>query len=201
MTSSRRAFRCLLASCLLALAAGCPKKEKAEDKPPEGGGGSGGGEQRKVDLETPRPAEVSGTIKLADGKPLPAGWIAFHGRDPADTVRVPVDQGKFKAQGVPSGDKVLVTVDVTSVEVRMQVLVERVMEAMQRASLMKQAGKDASELNKRVDQMKGELARLGQMHKALKAIRVDSKYAQPEKTTLSAKIAPGAQTIELSLAP
>jgi hypothetical protein len=175
----------LLGACLAAaLAAGC------RNKSPYGGGPDG-----------PAYGEVNGTIKLADGRPLPGGWIAFHGPEPGDVVVAPVDRGRFKAVGVPVGDKVLVTVDVTTVGARARALAERHQEALERADLMKRSGWPPEKLPPRAEEVKADLDWIRGMESALKGARVDEKYARRETTPLSVAIKGGPQTVELSLSP
>src|SRR6266849_5171547 len=94
--------RCLLLTLACALVVvGCSGKKDDKDGGPSG---------------EPKPTgEVSGTVTLADGKPLPAGWIAFHGQDASEAAMAPIDGGKFLAKGVPVGDSIRVTVDVDSI--------------------------------------------------------------------------------------
>jgi hypothetical protein len=182
-----RVLPCLLAACLAAaLAAGCRKKAPG----PDGGGPSG-----------PSRGEVTGTIKLADGTPLPGGWIAFHGPEAGDVVVAPVDRGQFKAVSVPVGDRVLVTVDVTTVGARARALEQRHQEAVERADLMKRAGRPPEDVSKRAEELKADLDALREMEKALKGARVDEKFARRETTTLSVAIKGGPQTVELALTP
>src|SRR5947209_20249742 len=85
------------------------------------GAGPGAGADEKEKSPT---GAVSGKVTL-DGKPLPAGWVTFHGSSPKDTVRVNIDGGKYAAKAVPVGTDLRVTVDVDGVRQLAEALRER----------------------------------------------------------------------------
>jgi hypothetical protein len=181
----------LALACWLAIAmvGGCSGKKDDKDKD---GGGPG-------DDSKPT-AEVSGTVTLPDGKPLPAGWIAFHGKDAAEAAMAPIDGGQFLARGVPVGGSIRVTVDVDLINADAVALDQQILEMMVRTSLMKGAGKADADLDKRMEDMKDRRKKLGELQKALKGITVDRKFALPETTPLTnQKISSGAQKIDIKL--
>jgi hypothetical protein len=172
----------LLALAAGLLPAGC--SSKGDDK--DGGGSSG-----------PQTAEVSGTVTLPDGKPLPAGWIAFHGRAATETTLAPIDNGKFTAKGVPPGP-VRVTIDVTSIADQAQDVELRLREAQTRAGLMKQAG-STQDMSARIAELQEQKTKLDALRKALQGVKVDEKYLQAETTPLAYTIAGPSQTISVTL--
>jgi hypothetical protein len=180
-----RTHRNLLLVAWLAVAlaaAGCG----GSDQGPAGSGGTG---------------EVSGTILFADGKQLPGGWIAFHGPDASAVVLVPVDAGKFSARQVPAGEEIAVTVDIDGAAAKAAALDERIREAVERSALMKQAGKDNTQLQKQIEEMQTQAKRLHEMEKALKGLPVNKKYTQRQTTPLKVRVVEGSQTIDFKLEP
>src|SRR5262245_64452272 len=109
MRADRRQICTMLAALFMGLCVvvtGCGKDKGGDGK--ENNGDDGPAAKRSAD--------VSGTVKLSDGKPLAVGLIAFHGKDASENAIALVEDGKFTARGVPVGDEVRVTVDVASLE-------------------------------------------------------------------------------------
>jgi hypothetical protein len=143
--------------------------------------------------------EVRGTVKLSDGKPLPAGWVVFHG--PGDrTVRVNIDGGKFLARSVSVGENVSVTIDVEGVRVLAADLRQQLQLAEARAALMKEAKAKDDALPPRIKDLKERLKVAQEMEKQLKGIKVAPKFAARETTPLRVTIRTGTQTIDIRLA-
>jgi hypothetical protein len=189
MTSIRTAaWSVLVALTLGLLSVGCGGKE--------GGGGGDGGDTKGP--AAPPTAEVSGTVTLPDGKPLPGGWIAFHGKDATEVAFAPIDNGKFTAKGVPVGDEVRVTLDV-GIGDELQDLVFQLREAEVRAGLMKQAKATDAELSRRIEDMKDRKKKMEALQRSLKGVNVDPRCLRKETTPLDYKIAPGPQTITVVL--
>jgi hypothetical protein len=154
--------------------------------------------------ESPKPtAEVSGTVTLPDGKPLPAGWIAFHGKDASESAVATVADGKFLAKGVPTGDNIRVTVDTGSAGKEAADLKEQMDELLMRIDLMNKAGKTdaARERHKQLTALNARRKQLDTQAKALKGVQVDAKFLLPETTPLKQKIASGTQKLDISLKP
>ena len=63
------------------------------------------GDQESKDAKTEQPAvgKVSGKITLADGKPLPAGFLTFYGAGALSSFRVNVDRGEYALAAIPAG--------------------------------------------------------------------------------------------------
>jgi hypothetical protein len=187
------------------LAVGCPRKTETPapktDSSTETSARKAASAAAKPAPKAAATAEVSGTVKLADGKPLPAGWVAFHGKEASQTVLAPIDNGKFVARAVPVGDGIRVTIDVAAIEASAARLDVQLREAVVRAGLMKAGGKDDAVLSKRIDEMKDRRKKLSEMQGALRGVKVSAKYSQRETTPLSYKVAAGAQTINIALAP
>jgi hypothetical protein len=188
MTSSWRKGQGVLAAlAAAALVVGCGKKSKDSD---DDDGLFGGSHST---------GEVEGTVTLPDGKPLPAGFIAFHGKNASQTATAPIDHGKYHVKGAPAGDAIRVTVDISGVAARGQDLWERSQEAQQRAALMKQAGKEDAEFLKRAKELNDQLKRLTDMQKALKGVSIGDAYTKREKTPLKVEVKKGTQTIPIEL--
>jgi len=191
MRADRRQLRSVFVALvvgLVAIVTGCGKGDKDADG-------------KKEDKEDDRPAakrsaEVSGTVKLSDGKALAVGLIAFHGKDASENTVALVEDGKFTARGVPVGDEVRVTVDVTSLESLRNQLQEQLQEAQTRAGLLKQAKKSDADMLQRIEELKDKLKRLQKPPQ-----KVDPNYGSREKTRLTYKISEGSQTIEVTLQP
>src|SRR5438132_11459228 len=56
--------------------------------------------------------DVTGAVTLA-GKPLPAGWITFHGKG-GRSAAATIDEGKYALKGAPTG-QVRVTIDTAGI--------------------------------------------------------------------------------------
>ncbi len=193
MKSPRAKFgRALLVLLAGAVAAGGGCRKKAIEGPGEERAPAGPAAPAKA-------ADVSGTISLPGGKPLPAGWIAFHGADAAEAVLAPIDGGKFLARGAPVGDAVRVTVNVTDVAAEADFLDARLREAHVRAGLMKGSGKLGADLEKRIEEMKDRRKKLGELAKSVEGVKVAPRCTQRETTPLRYKIASGTQAIEITL--
>jgi hypothetical protein len=162
----------------MGLAAGCGKKE-----------------------EETGPPQVQGSVTLADGRPLPGGWIAFHGKDAFETCLAPIEAGKFTAYGVPTGNNVRVTIDVRRPTAEAQDLDLRLRDAQTRADLVKRTGKVDSGLGSRVVTLEQRRQKLERLRRALQAVKVDDKYLLKETTPLSYSIHAGKQTIDIALQP
>ncbi len=171
---------------LLAVGTGCGKGDKGQEGGKEDNGDDGPAAKRS--------AEVSGTVKLSDGKPLAVGLIAFHGKDASENAVALVEDGKFTARGVPVGDELRVTVDVAAVKSLREQLEEQLGEALTRAGLLKQAGKSDADMLKRIEELRDKLKRL---QKPPQKINLDD--GSRDKTRLTYKISEGSQTIEVTL--
>jgi hypothetical protein len=158
--------------------------------------------------------EVSGTVTLEDGKPLPVGWIAFHGKDASETALATVTDGKYVAKGVPVGDDIRVTVDAGAAAKEATDLDDQIWEAQTRAGLLAQAGKLDPALGKRIGALKERRAQLDKAVKAVKGLRVAPpgmfvdfsgfpypKFLLAETTPLKLKVATGSQTFNVELKP
>lgn len=178
-----RAWFLTLAASLL-LAGGCNKTPEAPKSPDAS--------------PPPAPGEVSGPVNL-DGKPLPGGWIAFHGTDPADVVIATVADGKYKAPRVPVGEGVKVTIDVDRVAAEENALNQRMQEATVRAGLLGETGEPESVAKKSFDDLKARQDQLTRLRKTLAGIKINPKYAQVETTPLSVSVKSGPQTIAIEL--
>ncbi|HKB40592.1 MAG TPA: hypothetical protein VKD72_29470 [Gemmataceae bacterium] len=190
-----RAARKYICSVLVALlvglfvvVTGCGK-DKGDD---------GGKEDKGDGPAAKRSADVSGTVKLSDGKPLAVGLIAFHGKDASENAIALVEDGKFTARGVPVGDEVRVTVNVTALESLRNQLQEQVQEAQTRAGLLKQAKKSDADMLQRIAELKDRLKRLQKPPQKVKA-DFAADYASRDETPLRYKISEGSQTIEVTL--
>jgi len=193
MQVHQRSLPSVLAPLVLGLLrpCGCGKGDKHGEKGGDNDGGNNG--DRPVARAA---AQVSGTVKLADGKPLGIGLIAFHGKDATENAIALVEDGKFVAHGVPVGDKVRVTVDVESPGTLANQIGEPSMDVQIRARFLKQAGKSDAELLKRADDLKDRFKRLRKPRQ-----KVNPDYASLDKSPLSYKVAEGSQTIEIVLQP
>jgi hypothetical protein len=143
-------------------------------------------------------AEVSGTVTLS-GKPLPAGWIAFHGKDARGVVRVTVDEGKYRARNVPTGENVRITIDVEGVRALAEDLREQLLRAGRRAELLKTAKVDDPKLSDRIKDLKARLKVMEDAQRRLRGIKVDAQYAAPETTPISITVREGKQTHDVEL--
>jgi hypothetical protein len=159
------------------------------------GAGPGGGAAEKE--KGPPTGEVSGKVILPDGKPLPAGWVTFHGQSPRDTVRVNVDGGKYTARAVPVGKGLRVTVDVDGVRQLAEALRERAQALEERAALKGKAADKA--LARQLKETKARLKVAQEMERRLEGIKVPPVFATRETTPLRFTVKPGAQTIDLRL--
>src|SRR5262249_44942767 len=119
----------------------------------------------------------------------------------SQTALAPVDDGKFVAQLVPTGEEIKVTIDVAGIDAAAQSLDLRILEAFTRAALMKKAGKDDSELIGRLDQMKDRRKKLEEQKQALKSVSIPPRYTQQQTTSLSYLIEEGEKTLEVVLGP
>jgi hypothetical protein len=168
--------------------------DKADTSSPSRPGDDGDGR--------PRTADVSGTVKLSDGRPLPAGWIAFHGRDASETALAPIGGGgRFTATGVPVGDNIRVTVDVASIDGALASVELRLRETQTRADLMRKAGKEDPTLINRMAEMTERRKRLNGQKKALQGLSIEPRFTRKETTSLIFKIGEGPQTIDVVLGP
>jgi|SRR5262245_37138657 len=190
MRADRRQVRTILVALVVALfmvVTGCGK-----DK-----GGDGGKENNGDDgPAAKRSADVSGTVKLSDGKPLAIGLIAFHGKDASENAIALVEDGKFTARGVPVGDEIRVTIDVAAVKSLQAQVAEQLGEAQIRAGLLKQAGKSDADMLQRVAELKDRLKRLQKPPQ-----KINPNDASQKSTRLTQKISEGSQTIEVTLQP
>lgn len=203
MRTLRARVRWLPVALALVLAsAGCSGKKDEDNK--EGDPSSTG---------TPT-GEVSGTVTLEDGKPLPVGWIAFHGKDASETALATVTDGKFAAKGVPVGESIRVTVDVAAAAKEASDLDDQIWEAMTRGPLLGQSGQSFDAWQKRVTALKERRKQLDKAVKAVKGLKVPppgfpgppaklpyNKFLLPETTTLTLKVVSGAQTFNVELKP
>lgn len=147
------------------------------------------------------PPQVQGTVTLADGKPLPGGWIAFHGKDAYEVSLAPIEGGKYTAYGVPAGDNVRVTIDVGRITAEDQDLDLRLNDVQTRASLLKRTGKTDQALNTRFASLKDHKQKLDRLRRSLQAVKVNGKYLLKETTPLTYSIHAGQQTIDIALQP
>lgn len=205
MRTLRARFRWLPVALAITLASvGCSGKKDDETKDKE--------EQKP---EAAKPAgEVSGTVTLPDGNPLPLGWIGFHGKDASETALATVTDGKFLAKGVPVGDSIRVTVDVGAAAKEVADLGEQIQEALTRAPLLKQSGLPDAHQEKHFQSLKERHAQLVKVVKAIKGLQVPPpgmpmtffkppypKYLLPETSPLRFNIVKGAQTITIKIEP
>jgi hypothetical protein len=189
MRADRRQVRTMLVALVVGLilvVTGCGK-----DK-----GTDGGKEDNGDGPAAKRSADVSGTVKLSDGKPLAVGLIAFHGKDASENAVALVEDGKFTARGAPVGDEVRVTVEVAAVKWLQGHLREELAEAQTRAGLLKQAGKSDADMLKRIEELKEKLKRLQKPPQ-----KINLNDGSLKTTRLTYKISEGSQTIEVTLQP
>jgi hypothetical protein len=141
---------------------------------------------------------VSGTITL-DGKPLPAGFITFHGSGGASAVRANIDDGKYATAGIPAGRRYRVTISTVGVRALADSIHDELKRLEGRAQLLKQAKVDAAAVLRRIKDLKERDKVLQEMVKRLKDVKVPEKYAQRKTTPLAYEVKKGAQTFDIKL--
>jgi hypothetical protein len=155
---------------------------------------------KKGEEKTAQPqGQVSGQVTLADGKPLPAGMITFHGRDAKDTVRVTVDDGKYVARNVPIAKNVRVTIEVEPINALAESVRDQLRRSEERARLLKLAKADDESLTKRVKELKDRLKILEEAQKRVKGVKLPEAYGTKEKTPLMVMVQSGKQTADFVL--
>lgn len=147
------------------------------------------------------PPQVQGTVTLADGKPLPGGWIAFHGKDAYEVSLAPIEGGKYTAYGPPIGDNIRVTIDVGRITAEDQDLDLRLNDIQTRAILLKRVGKSDQALSARLATLKDRKQKMARLRRSLQAVKVSEKYLLKETTPLTFSIRAGQQTIDIALQP
>src|SRR5438309_1286040 len=83
--------------------------------------------------------DVTGAVMLA-GKPLPAGWITFHGKG-GRSAAATIDEGKYALKNAPTG-QVRVTIDTASIASTAEALRTQLQLLEMRAKLIEQAKKE-----------------------------------------------------------
>jgi hypothetical protein len=149
--------------------------------------------------DTTKPTDsVSGMVSL-NGKPLPAGWIAFHKK--SGTVAIGnIDSGKYTVRNPPVGAAIRVTIDTAGIAAEAMKLQQELRLLETRVQLIKAAKKEVdAELAKRIEDLKRRVKILTAMEAALKGIKVDEQYSDKEKTPLRFEIKSGKQTIDIEL--
>ena len=162
-----------------------------------GAGPAAGDDEKTETPPAPATGAVSGKVTLADGKPLPAGWVTFHGKKPEHTVRVNIDNGKYAAKAVPVGPGVRVTVDVEGIRVLARAQRQRLQLLQERAELLKKAKAEDAGLAEQIKDVKGRLKVTDEMERKLKGIKASD--VRPRKP-LSLTVKAGQQTFDIRLA-
>jgi len=140
---------------------------------------------------------VSGKVTL-NGKPLPAGWITFHGKG-GRSVAVNIDDGKYSLKNAPTG-QVRVTIETASIAATAEAMRTQLQQLEFRAKLIEQSKKEKdAELAKRIDDLKGRVKVLTEMQKKLGGIKVHEKYADRNMTPLVVEVKGGAETFDIEL--
>jgi hypothetical protein len=142
-------------------------------------------------------ADVTGRVTL-QGKPLPAGWVVFHGKR-GRAAQTNIDDGKYVLKNAPVGEGIKVTIDTASIASRLTILQTQLQLLEVREKQMKQAQKEDAELTRQIQEVKKRVKVLTEMQKRLGGIKVDEKYAARDTTPLSVAIKPGAQTFDIEL--
>jgi len=141
---------------------------------------------------------VSGTIML-DGKPLPGGFITFHGPGGANAFRANIDGGKYSVPGILAGRRYRVTVSTAGVRALADSTRDEIKRLEGRAQLLKQAKADDAALVRRLKDLKERDRILQEMVKRLKDVKVPEKFGQRRTTTLTYEAKKGNQTWDLEL--
>lgn len=172
----------LLRSCcvLLALLPGIAAEEKKE---PQAAG-----------------AKISGTITL-DGKPVPAGFITFHGPNGATAFRANIDGGKYAIPSIVSGRRYRVTVSTVGIRALADSTHDEIKRLEGRAQLLKQAKTEDAGLARRIKDLKERDKILQAMVKRLKDVKVPEQYGHHRTTPLKYEVKSGVQTFDLKLTP
>ncbi len=152
---------------------------------------AGVGEEKK------EPAEVTGTVTLR-GKPMPAGWIVFHGKRPADTAFATVDDGKYTLKNAPVGD-FTVMFDLSTVAAAAEQQEKEVRRLEARAALLKQAKKEDEELGKRIKEAKARLEVLQAAKKKASQVSLPARYTSKDTTPLKVSIMPGKNNFDIKM--
>ena len=142
--------------------------------------------------------DVSGMITL-DGKPLPAGFITFHGPGGANAFRANIDGGKYAVPRVLAGRRYRVTVSTVGVRALADSTRDELKRLEVRAQLLKQAKVEDAALARRIKDLKERDKTLQAMVKQLKDVKVPEKYGQRRTTPLAYEVKKGAQTFDLKL--
>jgi hypothetical protein len=148
-------------------------------------------EKGKDPAEAPAGAEVSGTVTL-NGKPLPAGWICFHGKAGKE-VRIAFADGKYQLKNAPTGE-IKITIDTDSIRAMAEVLRDRWQALETRASLLKAAKKEDAELAKQIEETKRRVKVTFE-----KFVKIPAKYGQKETTPLTLSVKKGSQNADIKL--
>lgn len=158
------------------------------------------GDQDSKDTKTEQPAvgKVSGKITLADGKPLPAGFLTFHGAGGSSTFRVNIDRGKYALSALPSG-RYHVTVGTDGIRTLAENTRNELARLEGRGRLLKGAKADTADLDRRIKELKERVKVLEAMEKQLKDVKVSPKFSKRNTTPLRVTVQKGAQTIDIQL--
>jgi hypothetical protein len=149
-------------------------------------------------LQRDRTADLSGEVTV-NGKPLPAGIVSFHGRNPTTLFHATVEDGRYQVKVPYPGEEVVATVDTTSVgrwTARVQADVGR-MET--RRTLMGKLRQTDDELSNQIAEGKERLKTLQDVQKRLNGFRVDDRFTDRATSPLKYTLQGGKQTIDLRL--
>ena len=150
--------------------------------------------QDKPDATKPG-TQVLGMITYK-GKPLPAGFVTFHGKGMKDTFQATIDDGKYVLKNVRPGE-FKVTIDTESIAAFAKQLQEQVARLEARAELLKAAKKEDADLAKRIAELKERVKTVETAQK--KVVKVPAKYAAVDTSGLTFKVAPGENTFDIEL--
>ena len=150
--------------------------------------------QEKPDPTKPG-TQVLGMVTYK-GKPLPAGFVTFHGKGMKDTYQATIDDGKYVLKNARPGE-FKVTIDTESLAAFAKQLQEQVARLEARAELLKAAKKEDAELPKQIAEMKERAKTVEQARK--KVVKVPQKYSAVDTSGLTFKVAAGENTFDIDL--
>jgi hypothetical protein len=141
---------------------------------------------------------VKGTITL-DGKPLPAGFVTFHGPSGASAFRANIDDGKYTTAGITAGRRYRVTVSTVGVRALADSIHDELKRLEGRAQLLKQAKADDAAVTRRIKDLKERDKVLQEMVKRLKDVKLPERFTHRKTTPLAYEVKNGAQTFDIKL--
>jgi hypothetical protein len=141
---------------------------------------------------------VSGTITL-DGKPLPAGFVTFHGPSGASAFRANIDGGKYATAGITAGRRYRLTVSTAGALALADSTRDELKRLEGRAQLLKQAKVDDTALTRRIKDLKERDKILQEMVKRLKDVKLPEKFTHRKTTPLAYEVKKGPQTFDIKL--